>query len=1166
METIRQQARSLVESAATSVSRDEKMRKIAQLVEIATFRADAALFEEIVTKVCEHVSDRSKAVRRSVLDFVDQVCRSDKCGRDSATKALEVAAFLAATGVSEGSVGLSTRALRVAARVMGYGRFGRLRKGDLDDDCLADASREQLLGCFKAESESLRYWGAAAECGLALLVRDAEADARLGEKKPKASAKTKAVASALGAGVVDTLNSEPRAKLLDAMGAALSRYFVFVHRELVSAAISALDATADAAAVRTAVTALHAAETLRLKTKQGVVTAAAARLEAALRRAKQDSATDDALRTARAGEPLTRVKRPRQEEEEDDEDEDEDDDAPAAKKPKTDDADDGAVVVPEVPTADIAPSPYFALAPEDRLALVVEILEKRPLVAAPDDTTRLHGTITTLDELRTAVNAAIAAFAPDDQVKEDPAVVKGEQLSAEPKARAKDPRTRRERPRAPLVVVEDVDDAAALPNEAALLDGDAEMTSAADVPPVDEGPLLTAEEAGSLLRPLSERQEQYMRRGGLERVAAVQVDEPGLRRVRDAVVARLGRREIADSVVDADAMRSLFEGLSYEPVPRAVLPDDQRKKRTADEWKAMNAARCDAALTLLFEAFVRGDAEHYEALAAELVQALVVALARGSANERQLFAETLCCLPRLPERAVAALVKATCMAPVNYDGSEAEGDDPALAAKKVLLGLSALRDVAIARPAAREMCATAALDLTRQPDARPDVRDKAIRLASNMLFPVVALQPYVRDFATNNGRLRLAEDDLDVDAVRRELALFVALCIKDLPLLHALVDVVVGRAPTDPDHPARQALDAELPRLAPALASVHGCDNVLQALAANQEDCPARDAIVLRLVELFADLPAPHRGKGLWAGATAYAASRPNGAVNIVAAALADANATQFQQVLPDLLLRLEDDKLVRAFKRAANATPADTSAAPKLDAAQVLVALHHVPVKSDKQVDGVPMKSVIAALGTCMGSRDVFGAAALKDVRLRLARSHFFQALDRMTTPAKDEKRPNAQALPQMLLRTAILAIKMYPSQLSAFVAGTVLGRLVTRFVSSSFRTVAHSQSQAVWTNPPLWKGFLMCAPTLGDENGPNCFPVSRRASCQSQVFNRRRSSRSHLSSSVTSSRSPANLSSRLSASLKKKCRETPPPSPRQSSDCSVSVRHSDGTGCSEM
>ena len=183
--------------------------------------------------------------------------------------------------------------------------------------------------------------------------------------------------------------------------------------------------------------------------------------------------------------------------------------------------------------------------------------------------------------------------------------------------------------------------------------------------------------------------------------------------------------------------------------------------------------------------------------------------------------------------------------------------------------------------------------------------------------------------------------------------------------------------------------------------------------------------------------------------------------------ALGSASAAQFFDALPALLLHLDDAALAAAFRRAVAATLSATNkvsgAAATLGAAELVVGLHGV----DDKV--VPVKRVTEALNVCLAARDVFGALCLRD------------ALDKMTDVGADgDDKARLAKLPQLLMRTCILAVKTYPAQLSSFVASTVLVRLV---------------KMKVWTHGALWKGFMMCCGLLAsptEDHSHTCFAAA--------------------------------------------------------------------------
>lgn len=965
MELVRAQARGLLEAASTSSSTEEKKEKISQLVEIATFRADSALVEEIVTSVCDNVSDRTKAVRRSVLDFVEAVCLSDKATELCATKGLEAAAFLAA---GEGSSALAVKALRCSSRMLGLGRFARRKQpsGDGEIDCLDSISRERLVGALKEEGDE-KFGAAAAECCLAVLLRDADFDSRGfsssgGEKtskKPKVSEKTKNVATAMASAIAE-LSGERRARALDAAAAALTTAFGLVHKVLVAAVIAALESDADTAAVRCAVSALHSAETARRhQTSQGVLAAASARLEAALRRAGCNDATDEALEAARNGQPLGSVNKKRI----------------FSALSESNEAREKAAAIGNASPESVV----FALAREDRLAMILEALDEEEMPPLPsmleEDASSTE--MLTLEKFLKAVDSAVtAALEP----------------TPDRKRRARDPRRRRERPKQQLVqIVDDAEDDTAMADaKEPAVEEDARLLEDT----LDEDEEVSAEQAGTLTSDsivlgleLSEKQEQFMRKIALERLAEARLNEPSLRDARDALLARLARHELEQKSLDPNGLRQLWDDVNFDDAT-AASREDAVATKTADEWKAINAARCDAALKVLFESYATRDLHTYDALIVAIIPSLIHSLAKGGVNERTLFTETLCAVPRLTEGAVKVLVDSSCL---EHDEDE-EGE--ASSKKKVSLGLSALQFIALGRPQSRRICCRAVLELTRRPDVSAFVRYQAVRVAANLLFPVVAVQPYIRNFAVLNATTKLTrseappeekveeeqEQQLTVDDAARELALLLAVSIKDLQLVRTLYDVVADAK----DDTVRQALEAEFTRLniATLFAANHGCQQVLSILAAKEKRTPAYDALVVRLVELFGDIPLARRGKGLWAGVEKLVEAcrdDDDAAVKFFAPALNDANAEQFQSALPRLLKALDDEQVAKALKGAAAAADANNNNNKVakdnvLDAAQVLVALHRVQ-------GGVSLKRVTKVLSVCLAARETFGAVTLRDV-----------------------------------------------------------------------------------------------------------------------------------------------------------------------------------------
>lgn len=106
------------------------------------------------------------------------------------------------------------------------------------------------------------------------------------------------------------------------------------------------------------------------------------------------------------------------------------------------------------------------------------------------------------------------------------------------------------------------------------------------------------------------------------------------------------------------------------------------------------------------------------------------------------------------------------------------------------------------------------------------------------------------------------------------------------------------------------------------------------------------------------------------------------------------------------------------------------------LTPAELMVLLHD----SEKEIG---LKSAIEAIGICFSMTDVFRSEILAIVMQQI-----------MDEPV----------LPVLFLRTVIQAVTTYKS-LVGFVSTTLLSRLITK---------------KIWTNPPLWEGFIRCAKVI--------------------------------------------------------------------------------------
>jgi symplekin len=157
------------------------------------------------------------------------------------------------------------------------------------------------------------------------------------------------------------------------------------------------------------------------------------------------------------------------------------------------------------------------------------------------------------------------------------------------------------------------------------------------------------------------------------------------------------------------------------------------------------------------------------------------------------------------------------------------------------------------------------------------------------------------------------------------------------------------------------------------------------------------------------------------------------------------------QRHLPRIVSMLngsaENKSLVRAVFSSIVTTPPQTfgtvtSNLPRvrqselLTPAELMVILHN----SEKEIG---LKSAMEAIGICFSMTDVYRSEILAVVLQQIV----------------DEP-----VLPTLFLRTVIQAVQTYKS-LVGFVSTTLLSRLITK---------------KIWTNPPLWAGFIRCAKVI--------------------------------------------------------------------------------------
>ncbi|KAF8817559.1 hypothetical protein BYT27DRAFT_6817554 [Phlegmacium glaucopus] len=166
---------------------------------------------------------------------------------------------------------------------------------------------------------------------------------------------------------------------------------------------------------------------------------------------------------------------------------------------------------------------------------------------------------------------------------------------------------------------------------------------------------------------------------------------------------------------------------------------------------------------------------------------------------------------------------------------------------------------------------------------------------------------------------------------------------------------------------------------------------------------------------------------------------------------IAEMDKTDIMRHLPRIVSSLnnqsETKNLVRSVFSSIVTTPPQTfgsvtSNLPRvrqselLTPAELMVLLH----ESEKEIG---LKSAMEAIAICFSMTDVFRSEILAVVMQQI-----------MDEPV----------LPVLFLRTVIQAVTTYKS-LVGFVSTTLLSRLITK---------------KIWTNPPLWEGFIRCAKVI--------------------------------------------------------------------------------------
>lgn len=425
----------------------------------------------------------------------------------------------------------------------------------------------------------------------------------------------------------------------------------------------------------------------------------------------------------------------------------------------------------------------------------------------------------------------------------------------------------------------------------------------------------------------------------------------------------------------------------------------------------------------------------------------------------------LCEVPFLPHAAIKILEDLCYAGRLDRDGKEVLSGD------RVTQGLSAVWSLILLRPTARVICLEIALQSAVH--RIEEVRNKAIRLVANKLYPLSYLSQNIEEFATkrllsvvdglqigdgmdideskvsvkedgsqhnlSNGvpkirqasgmtvvnasgkdRLGSAPSALNVSVAEalRGVQLYFALCTKK----HALVQQIFSAYKNAPKA-AKQAVHRHIPIL---IRTIRSSPELLRIISNPPEGSENLLMQVLQILtdgtssppELIATVKKLYETKLKDAG--------------VLIPILSSLTKDEVLAIFPKLV-DLPLEKFQAALERILQGSSVHTG--PPLTPAEVLIAIHGI----DPERDGIQLKKVTDACSTCFEQRNVFTQQVLAKVLNQLV-----------------EQTP----LPLLFMRTVIQAIGAFPA-LVDFVM-EILSRLVNK---------------QIWRLPKLWVGFLKCA-----------------------------------------------------------------------------------------
>ncbi|KZT65655.1 hypothetical protein DAEQUDRAFT_696939 [Daedalea quercina L-15889] len=389
------------------------------------------------------------------------------------------------------------------------------------------------------------------------------------------------------------------------------------------------------------------------------------------------------------------------------------------------------------------------------------------------------------------------------------------------------------------------------------------------------------------------------------------------------------------------------------------------------------------------------------------------------------------------------------------------------------MGFAALREFVTQRPSLRAEAMGILLDLTTHPDKV--TRGAAINTVKRWITDVQPMDGMIREFAlqllrrlqsrpkqnksedvtmngiheedTEDGQLP-PEDIIQTPYLPEELELPAknAQILQHLELLFALSTKVpefldeIFAAYGGMEETVQETIQQLITPLIRALGSNHG-----RLLTLLRTFPPGAESLALRVLTIFTESGRP--SAQLVSLVKSLVSERdldPRFLVPIIA----EMDKADILRHLPRIVSILngkpEPKNVVRSVFSSVVQTPPQTfgtvssnlprvQQSERLSPAELMVLLH----QSEKEIG---LKAAIEAINICFSMTDVFRS----------------EVLGAFMNQIVDEP-----VLPTLFLRTVIQAVTTYRSLVS-FVSTTLLSRLITK---------------KIWTNPPLWEGFIRCA-----------------------------------------------------------------------------------------